>query len=229
MKKFAFALSAVALVFAALSSNQAFAQSQTRYVSDSFHVPLRETPCARCKIVHWGIPSGTKLDFIEWDEAGEWGHVKTPAGLEGWMEKQYLLDEPVAAIRLEQVQAQLDTTSRENQRLKSLLAQNSSSTAELDTALESVEKDYASVVRELTELKEISANAVELNDQNQALLVRNKNLQSELDVLNARVESLQRDEKKTFMAYGGLLVLAGVLIAIIVPRLRRKKGYSEWG
>ena len=27
-------------------------QPRVRYVSDEFFVPLRETPCARCKIIH---------------------------------------------------------------------------------------------------------------------------------------------------------------------------------
>ena len=30
-------------------------QPRVRYVSDEFFVPLRETPCARCKIIHRGI------------------------------------------------------------------------------------------------------------------------------------------------------------------------------
>ena len=38
---------------------------QPRYVSDEFYVPLRETPCSRCKIVHRGLKSGTNLMLIE--------------------------------------------------------------------------------------------------------------------------------------------------------------------
>ena len=35
-----------------------------RYISDEFYVPLRETPCRRCKIVHRGIKSGTELKLL---------------------------------------------------------------------------------------------------------------------------------------------------------------------
>ena len=40
-------------------------EPQVRYVSDEFFVPLRETPCPRCKIVHWGIKSGVAVDLLD--------------------------------------------------------------------------------------------------------------------------------------------------------------------
>ena len=38
------------------------AEPLVRYVSDEFYVPLRETPCRLCKIVHRGIKTGTELN-----------------------------------------------------------------------------------------------------------------------------------------------------------------------
>lgn len=35
-----------------------------RYIADEFYVPLRETPCRRCKIVHRGIKSGTAVKLV---------------------------------------------------------------------------------------------------------------------------------------------------------------------
>ena len=35
-----------------------------RYISDEFYVPLRETPCRRCIIVHRGIKSGTPIKLL---------------------------------------------------------------------------------------------------------------------------------------------------------------------
>ena len=57
---------------------------QPRYVSDEFYVPLRETPCSRCKIVHRGLKSGTKLMLIDLQDG--WALMKTANGTEGWVE-----------------------------------------------------------------------------------------------------------------------------------------------
>jgi hypothetical protein len=41
------------------------AELEIRYVSDEFFVPLRETPCPRCKIVHWALSLGPKLTSLK--------------------------------------------------------------------------------------------------------------------------------------------------------------------
>ena len=46
-------------------------EPQVRYISDEFFVPLRETPCPRCKIVHWGIKSGVVVDLLDLKDG--WG------------------------------------------------------------------------------------------------------------------------------------------------------------
>ena len=61
-------------------------QPRVRYVSDEFFVPLRETPCARCKIIHRGIKSGTKIELL--DNLDGWGLVSTAKGYKGWMPEQ---------------------------------------------------------------------------------------------------------------------------------------------
>ena len=67
-------------------------EPEIRYVSDEFFVPLRETPCPRCKIVHWGIKSGTKVDLFEVKDG--WGLVATKKGYKGWMEEQFISSTP---------------------------------------------------------------------------------------------------------------------------------------
>ena len=78
-------------------------QNKSVWVSDEFLVPLRSTPCARCTIVHRGLKSGTKLQLLEMVDG--WGHLITNRGIEGWMEEQYLVEQPIARFR---VQAQAE-------------------------------------------------------------------------------------------------------------------------
>ena len=61
---------AVAETVAIVAVQKPAIKPQPRYVSDEFYVPLRETPCSRCNIVHRGLKSGTKLMLI--DLQGGW-------------------------------------------------------------------------------------------------------------------------------------------------------------
>ena len=81
-----------------VAAEKVYPQEKTVYVIDEFLVPLRETPCSRCTIVHRGIKTGSKMRLLEVVDG--WGHVITARGIEGWMESQYLIDEPIARIKL---------------------------------------------------------------------------------------------------------------------------------
>ncbi|MEH6466261.1 MAG: TIGR04211 family SH3 domain-containing protein, partial [Porticoccus sp.] len=82
---------------------------------------------------------------------------------------------------------------------------------------------------ELNTIKKISSNAISINQQNQELLERNGMLQSEIDVLKAANEQLSNRERNTWFLYGVFAVIAGALLTIIIPRLKRRKRFSEWG
>ena len=53
--------------------------------------------------------------------------------------------------------------------------------------------------------------------------------QTALDVLEAENQKLRESERNTFFIYGICAVLSGALLTLLIPRLRVKKRYSEWG
>ena len=108
-----------------------------RYISDEFYVPLRETPCRRCKIVHRGIKSGTELKLLETREG--WGLVLTSKGVEGWMELQHLLDSPVARTQISRNESRLKKLADRNSQLEKILAELRKQSAALRGKLDSTE------------------------------------------------------------------------------------------
>jgi SH3 domain protein len=75
----------------------------------------------------------------------------------------------------------------------------------------------------------ISSDPVALNNQNEALVKQNHVLQSNNDVLIADIEILENDRRNQSFLYGGLTVFMGALLAILIPKLRGRKKFSEWG
>ncbi|MBT3797955.1 MAG: TIGR04211 family SH3 domain-containing protein [Porticoccaceae bacterium] len=202
-------------------------EPEIRYVSDEFFVPLRETPCPRCKIVHWGIKSGTKVDLFEVKDG--WGLVATKKGYKGWMEEQFISSTPAGRQLLAQAnQEKADVADRVAQLMEHIknLEQQSE---EWQQKIDAIEGDNQNLRSQISEVKGISSGPIALNKQNQILVKQNHMLRTDNDVLQAEVEVLSNDHRNQSFIYGGITVFLGALLAILIPRLRGRKRLSEWG
>ena len=87
------------LFFCATAS---LAQS-VRYVSDKQYVPLRSGAGNEYRIVHQGIPSGTRLTVARTSDDGTWSEITTDGGTSGWIRSQYLMSEVPAQLKLARI------------------------------------------------------------------------------------------------------------------------------
>ncbi len=199
---------------------------QTRYVSDEFYVPLRETPCPRCKIVHRGLKTGTKLKLMSLQDG--WGMVKTDKGVEGWMEEQFLSDTQIARVQLVKDQALMKKLKSRNNQLEKVMSELRQQSKSLRGKLDTTQGSKENLSLELTNLKNISSDAIAINKQNQALVKQNHMLQGENDVLKANFDDLQKDMRNESFLYGGFTVFLGAILVVLIPKLRGRKRFSEW-
>lgn len=205
-------------------------QAETRFITDELLVPLRSSPCGRCAIIHQGIKSGTALEVIELGKGEQegWAHVRTRSGLQGWLPSQYLVAEQVARVRIEAVENKLNALQQENQTLNQALTETRQQAAQLEAELQSLSEQNTDIDSELRRIKQVSANALNLERQHQELLKRNGMLQNEIDVLTATNQRLQRRDSQTWFLYGSMSVALGALLTVLLPRLKRRKRFSEW-
>lgn len=215
------------LVLFSLLSSSPVTWAATQYISDELRVPLRNSPCNSCKIIHRGLRSGLALSVLEVQT--EWTQVRTPAGLQGWVPSQYLSSKPVARDLLERYRVQAEELRGENTRLKKERSVLTNENAKLKTQLLELGKSNSNISEELSSIRNISADAINLHEQNRELLKLNKVLQTDLDVLTATKEQLEKNQFQRWFIYGGLLVFLGAILSAVLPHLKpRKKGYSEW-
>ncbi len=225
IKRTTFLCSAICL----LISFSSLAQDElpSLYVSDRFEVPVRKTGCSNCTILHYGLPSGTMVYDLG-EEVEDWTKIRSQGGIEGWMPSRFLLDEPVAAQRLPQVEADLAAAQQENQLLQQQIEDLLSELSEMGLAVETLEvaTEEGEVARPVMS---ISGDVIGLNSQNEELIRRNQFLQQEVDLLTARNERLEDSSWRSWFVYGACAVLAGALLSILLPRLMPRRKYSEWG
>lgn len=229
MKLFIASLCLFALSAPLLSVN---AYAQDRYVSDTLYVPLRSGMGNQYRIVHSGLSSGSKLELIREEEAGDgedWSLVRTTNGEEGWIRSQFLVNEPTAALKLADAERRAEAITGENRSLEQNLSEARSEVEQLSEELEQLRNDYASLQEEHDELKELSSDAVGLHEQHQELSESYQMLQTRQDVIQADNERLKKEKRYQDWLFGGGILLAGVLLSLILQAIGKRRRKSEWG
>lgn len=188
------------------------ASAETRFVE--VEVTLRTGQGTEFGIVRM-IRSGTPVEVLEQNRQTGYARIRMPGGTEGWILSRYLTDTPVGADELVAARQRIDQLAREN---RELTEERNRYMGEADTLAE-----------ELARLKDLSSNAIALEDANRGLrstLIRNEETIGKLESENQRLRSsVTRD---WFLTGAGVLV-GGILLGVILPRLRwrRKRSWSD--
>lgn len=213
------------LFFCATAS---LAQS-VRYVSDKQYVPLRSGAGNEYRIVHQGIPSGTRLTVARTSDDGTWSEITTDGGTSGWIRSQYLMSEVPAQLKLARITENAEKMSAKSADLSGELELLTTDRAALVEKLMIADTEFEAVSQELIQLKQISGKAVQLDADNRRLVEQMENLRSESEMLKAERYRLQEKLESEDFLNGALAVLLGVIIALVAPRLvpKRRKS-SSW-
>lgn len=184
-------------------------QADTQFISDVCYVSLRAEQNNQSKVVFSGLKTGNVVTLLEAPEESDWSKVRTENGKEGWLRRQYLTSNPTAQMQLERLMA--------NQAAKPPAIDPQ---AEVPAACQA----YAS---ELSSLKALSADAVNLNKRYQDLLAEHEMVKTRLDGLRAENERLKDSHRYTQWMFGGALVALGILLTLIIQAIR-PKARTQW-
>lgn len=212
------------LLFAAAAQAQ-----NVRYVSDKQFIPLRSGAGSDYRIIHRGIPSGTRLTIARTSGDGEWAEITTDKGTTGWIRTQYLMQDLPAQNRVDAAEKRAAEAVAKSAALSEELAALRAQSTELEGQLNSSGSELGSVTEELAQLKQISGNAIQLDIDNRRLVEESENLRSDVEMLESENQRLQDKLESEDFLNGALAVLLGVIITLVVPRLwpKRRKS-SSW-
>ena len=223
------ALLAVCGYCAAVATPIAYGQ-ETRYVSDRVLVPVRSGAGSDFRIVNSGLPSGTALLMFGESEDGKWAEIETRAGTRGWMPSQFLQAEPPASLLMNELKLEVEQLRSERDRVVNQLNQRSSAADEADDTISKLKSELDATANELTEVKRVSAAALDLDALNQQLVAEIESERSDADLLRLENVRLRERIANNQILDGALAVLLGVILAVVTPRLwpnkRRQDGWS---
>lgn len=204
------------------------ASAETRYVTDTLIVTVRDNPGSDYKIVET-LPTASPVQIL--DEDKTFVKVRTEKGNEGYILKQYITSQTPKKIvisrlqqQITQLQGQLDEQKKNCQGKIDLAASSQAKFESTSTELKTAQQQLAKVTGEYKSLKESSGHVVALQSERDKLTEENNRLSSELEVLQKENRSFHRSNMIQWFLAGGGVFFGGWLVGKLS---RKKRGFSR--
>jgi len=217
----------LSLMLVAGSVSAQGAENGDRWVTDSFEITMRNGKGKRQSIIRM-LRSGTKIELLETDAQEGYSRVRTGSGAEGWVLSRYLLKRPPARIAMPVVEARLRASESKRKELTAQLKTVSSEHDQLKRQLNSVETSGQGLQEELDDVRRLSANVIQVDSQNKSLRRTLAEAQGSVEKLQAENRRLASRANREWFIIGALVIIFGMLIGLILPRIRWRKK-SSWG
>jgi SH3 domain protein len=200
---------------------------ETRYITDQLEVTLRSGQSTKHQIVRM-LPSGSAIEILEAGEDGAYTRIRTEQGTEGWVLSHYLDEQPSARQRLDQANNRLKLLDDENKQLKNDLAKIRAENRDLSKEKGLQTQLGNDLQQELNRIKRVSSDTLNVDKENQSLKQQLLQIQMNYDQSQQQISALQDSTARDWFMVGGGVILIGILIGLIIPKIRWKKK-SEWG
>ena len=214
------------LTLTLVTSSNAIA-NETAYVTDNLTITLRTGESLGHQVIR-ELKSGARLTVIESHDETGYSHVTLEDGTDGWVLTRLLSNTPGAQQQLQETQSTLKKTRDELKKAQEQLSDSNSARHSSDQSLQQLQQENEKLTQELKHLQSISGNAVAMDNENNTLKTNQLHLETEIDALKQQNSVLEdRSARNWFITGTGVMIL-GMLIGLITPRLRWRKK-SSWG
>ncbi len=202
------------------------AMAETRYVSDRLEIQMRAGKGNQFRILR-SLPSGTPLEILEVDKQNQYSRVRAPDGVEGWVLNHLLMSGPSARDRLARAEKKLARLELENSKLKTALAELRKAKSSVDQERDSFQKQANKLGQELERIRHTASSALAIDAENRELKSRIVGYERQSQSLLQENQSLKDRTARDWFMVGAGVILLGMIIGLIIPRIRWRKK-SSW-
>ena len=202
------------------------AQAETRYVSDSLEITMRSGKGNSFSITRM-LSSGTPLDVLEVDKDAGYTRVRTSSGKEGWVLSRYLMKTEAARDRLASAEKNLAEMELEKRKLETAMAALTEEKNTFAKELDALSSQNRKVSQDLAEIKRTASSALAIDSENKDLKSRVVSLERDIQTLQQENEGLRDRTARDWFMVGAGVVLLGIVVGLIIPRIRWRKK-SSW-
>ncbi|MGN7610681.1 TIGR04211 family SH3 domain-containing protein [Magnetococcales bacterium HHB-1] len=179
------------------------------YISDKCTVTMRRGENTSYRVLKM-LKTGTRLKLIRRGKNG-WDRVRTDAGVEGWVLKRFLDSEQPARLRFKSA---LEVRKKTEEERNELRHEISNLRSKLDSQ-KSLQAKFEKGIR-------ASRDAVRLQEENQELKDRVKELRLDLDRIKDEKRVLDKQNTTEILIAGATILFIGLILGIILSRRKRR-------
>jgi SH3 domain protein len=201
------------------------ALAETNYVSDQLEVTLRSGKSTSHSILRM-LRSGTPVEVLEQDKESGYSLIRAQ-GKEGWVLTRYLMKGPVPRDQLAEAEKKLAELELENRKMMTAMEALKEEKGVIEKASSTMDADYRKVSQELAEIKRTASSALAIDSENKDLKSRLVTLERNLQTLQQENENLKDRTARDWFMLGAGVILIGILVGLIIPRIRWRKK-SSW-
>lgn len=205
------------------------AWAEKSYASDQVEVLMRTGPSQQHAIVRM-LKSGAALEVLERDQSKGYSRVKTAGGTEGWVLSRYLMAEPAARELLEKLSSDFSGSDSQPDSIHAQADLVRHEFGILKKRAETLEKDNRQLEAELSKIRQLSANAMQLNGENQEMRQQVADLKMKLGKLEQENRVLSGQIEREWFYAGALVLFAGLFLGLVIPRIqwRKRSRYNDF-
>jgi len=193
----------------------------TKYVTDHLVITLRTGQGNQFQIVKT-LPSGSQLTVLQETDTG-YAQVRTSDGTEGWVRTQYLSDDPPAAEQLAAAQDKLSKVQDKLNKVQLAFSDLRKEKNQLASQHSKLLSENKATSEELAKLTQIAAHPKQLESENIDLRAKFAKMSDEFNLLKQENQVLKDRSKRNWFLAGALVVIIGIIIGLIIPKLRFRR------
>lgn len=198
-----------------------------KYVSDQLIITLRSGQGSQHKVIKT-ITTGTAMEILEEYPDTGYALARLNDGIEGWVRTQYLTDKPVAQDRLTWLQGKYEKLKESATQQKTELATLKTEYSKLSRDSKKLDKESKLLQEKMARINQVAAKPILLDKENRELKEKNVTISNEMQLLSQENQILKdRADRDWFIAGGGVMLL-GIILGLILPKLGWRKK-SSWG
>jgi SH3 domain protein len=202
--------------------------AKTAYISDQLKITMRSGESTTHKVIKM-LPSGMKVDVIKQNSKTGYSKIRLPSGGTGYVLTRMVLSERPARERLAEAEEQLQMLRQEPDKLGSQLASLQENNQELQRRYDSLALENEQLSNELDSLRQASAEPMRIARERDDSVEKNRQLNDELATLKLSTQRLTDKTEQNWFMIGAAAIAVGILLGLILPRLRVRRRRSEWG
>jgi SH3 domain protein len=205
------------------------AQAEDRWVTDEFEIMMRSGKGSKQRIVRQ-LRSGTRLEVLKVDEEGGYSKVRISSGDEGWVLSRYLRATQTSKLKLPAVEKKLQSTQTQNTELKKDIAGLKKQRQSLQGEVAELQANNSSLQDQVDRITKLSANTIQVDDQNKQLKKRLFDSEKQIDELESNNTKLGSRADREWFLVGGAVLAIGLLLGLIIPRIswRKKSSWTDF-